>query len=67
VGYFFLELALLLPEDFGLAADFTFFAPLHPHLLHMLHPFIKRPHQRDKPSYSIGVVAGDTLTRAGED
>jgi len=44
--HFFLALALLLLDDFGLAADF-FFAPLHPHLLHILHPFRKSPPQAD--------------------
>jgi hypothetical protein len=35
-------LALLLAEDFGLAAGLAFLPELHPHLLHILAPFQKK-------------------------
>jgi hypothetical protein len=36
-------LALLLVEDFGLAAGLAFLPDLHPHVLHILAPFRKEP------------------------
>ena len=39
--YFFFGLALLLMEDFGLAAGLAFLPDLHPHVLHILVPFRK--------------------------
>jgi hypothetical protein len=39
--YFFFGFALLLGEDFGLAAGLAFLPDLHPHVLHILAPFQK--------------------------
>jgi hypothetical protein len=39
--YFFFGLALLLVEDFGLAAGLVFLPDRHPHVLHILAPLQK--------------------------
>jgi hypothetical protein len=41
--YFFLGLALLLFDDFGLVAGLALLPDLHPHVLHILAPFQKQP------------------------
>ena len=41
--HFFFDLALLLVEDFGLAAGLAFLPDLHPHVLHILASFRKEP------------------------